>query len=351
MAMTQKERVMATLNFDPVDRMPVSALNGGAWINNSEGISFKQLYEMDDAGASVVVKWSEAMRQEIVFPGTGVWMALASILGADVDMGGVGANMEVKGNLADLEDERLDWSYTQIRDALEQNYYNQVALKQIREVKKLVGEEKAIAGGPCGPFTMAGVLCTIPGFMRMLGKKNPGIPKLLEFTSKMVAIVCDMQAEAGVDILTVADPVASGDMISPRMYDKYVVPSLKNFFDALESKAPVVMHCCGKSGAYTERLIDLGVKGYSVDTMVDMADQLKRCDHKMVMLGSVSTSDKLMFGTREEVYNESRRLLDLAYENGGGFILGSGCDLGATGPIENLIAMAEAAEDAAEAHK
>ena len=354
MAMTPKERVTAALKCEPVDRMPSSPLNGNAWVNKEAGLSWRDLYDMEDAGAAIYVDYYNRIHSDIVFPGCGPWMAFACILGAEVDMRGVGENMEVKGVLtADdlLTDPRLDMTYDEIKEALLATDHMQFSLKQIREVAKLVGEEKHITGGPCGAFTMAAVACGIPNFMKMVGKKRPGLPRLLDFTGRMCAVISDLQVEAGLTMLFPADPMASGDMISPKMYKNYVVPATKSYMDNLKSDVPVVTHCCGHSGAYVEELMDLGMAGFSVDSMVDIEDCLKRADHKMCMFGNISPTDPLCIGTADQVYKESRRVLDLAYANGGAFVLGSGCDLAPGTPIENLQAMAKAADDAAQAHR
>ena len=102
---------------------------------------------------------------------------------------------------------------------------------------------------------------------------------------------------------------------------------------------------CGNAGDRIESAIEMGVNVFSIDAMVDMEDMLRRADHKLCMMGSLSPTDQLMLGTPDSVYKESIRLLELAEKNGGGFILSSGCDIPAGCPLVNLQAMHKAAED------
>ena len=57
--MNHKERIDAVLAFQPVDRTPFCLVDGGAWIAKTENLSYRQLYSLEDGGASKIVKWTD----------------------------------------------------------------------------------------------------------------------------------------------------------------------------------------------------------------------------------------------------------------------------------------------------
>ena len=62
--MTSKERVKAAFAHNPVDRVPMMILLGETWMIEREKISFKDLREMDDLGAELIVRTYDEMQSD-----------------------------------------------------------------------------------------------------------------------------------------------------------------------------------------------------------------------------------------------------------------------------------------------
>ena len=75
--MNSKERVLATINFEPVDRPAVFPLEGTGWINRRAGYSYADTFEMSDYGAADIVQGFDDMRSDVIFCGGSAWMAWA----------------------------------------------------------------------------------------------------------------------------------------------------------------------------------------------------------------------------------------------------------------------------------
>ena len=69
--MTSKERVKAAFAHNPVDRVPMMILLGETWMIEREKISFKDLREMDDLGAELIVRTYDEMQSDSVTTGLG----------------------------------------------------------------------------------------------------------------------------------------------------------------------------------------------------------------------------------------------------------------------------------------
>ena len=135
-------------------------------------------------------------------------------------------------------------------------------------------------------------------------------------------------------------------MISGMMFKKTVVPALEKYKEKkVHKEVPVLVHICGKAGSRVEFIRDFGAKFFSVDSMVDMEEMLEKCDHKMVMVGNINPAEVMAGGTPEEVYENTMKILELGKANGGGVIPCTGCELPPPSPLENIQAMARAAED------
>lgn len=111
-------------------------------------------------------------------------------------------------------------------------------MRQSREIKKLVGDRKSVAGQMVGPFSGASMMVGVKEFMILLGKKSPYIKPLLEYATDCCAEIANMYCENGCDLIQTCDPCSSGDMISPKMYEQHVVPTL----EGLTSQLKIVKH-------------------------------------------------------------------------------------------------------------
>ena len=344
--MTSKERVFATMNFQPVDRPAVFPLEGSAWICKKHGLSYDEMFKLPDLGAKLLVDGFKSMKSDAIFVGGSAWMAWAHAFGGKVDASGVGAPIGVEPSFDDPAEQIPDLTDDEIREKLLGDYYVQCMLRQIRATKELAGDEIPLMSGHDGPLTACGVLIGMAEIMIALAMEEPWVEKLLDLAVRCIAIYSDLMVEAGADILNCCDPVSSGDMLSVEMFEQFVVPALAKYNEKRVHKdVPVLVHICGNSGTRVEYIRDFGAKFFSVDSMVDIEDMVKKCDHRMVMVGNINPSEVMMCGTPADVYNRTTELLEIAKANDGGIIPCTGCELPADSPLENILAMCKAAED------
>lgn len=343
--MNAKERVLAALKFQETDRTPAFVLGGDSWCLNEEGLCYDEMYKLPDAGASILVKQYGRFNNDIITAGQSCWLAWANAFGAKLETSRIGRSIEVAPCFTDLETDIPQLTDEELEAKLKENYYIDTMIRQIKEVKKLVGDEIVVSGGTCGPFTAAATLYGTGEFMKQIAKRNKKIPELLAFTTRVISIINKLFYEAGMDLFVIAEPVASGDMIAPRTFKQSVIPYFREFMENIKDTAPVILHICGDSGNRVDFMKDLGVVGFSVDSMVDMEEMLTKADHNFCMVGSLAPSDQMVLGTPESITKESNRLLELAKKNGGGFILATGCDCPSGVPFENMCALTQAAAD------
>ncbi len=345
--MTSKERVRAAFAHKPVDRVPMMVLLGETWLIEREGLSFQDLREMSDLGTELIVTTYEKMGCDSVTTGLGCWIGLLEALGCPCEIDKKGAPIEVKPCFKDLSKFAEDVAAldrSKIRETLENSPLIQKMMEQTRLIKKAVGDTKYVCGQMVGPFSGASMMVDVKEFMILVGKKNPALVPLLEYVSDVCACLANMYVENGCDIIQTCDPCSSGDMISPRTYDQYVVPTLKQMLGQFKGHDNTMLHVCGKAGMRLPRVKELGIGGFSVDSPVDLKESMEVADGKVCMMGNFCPNSTLRLGKPEAVYAAAMANLEVAGLKGG-YIMMPGCDMAATTPIENMQALVRASED------
>ena len=151
------------------------------------------------------------------------------------------------------------------------------------------------------------------------------------------------------DIHFIADDVGVQDglMISPRMFSKFVSPSLVRFIDqAHHYNQKVMYHTCGSVRRLIPDFIEMGVDilnpiQTSAEGMVP-AELKREFGDALCFHGAMDIQTVLSRGTTTQVRDEVKRLCDVLGP-GGGFILAPTNNVMPETPVENVIALYETA--------
>jgi uroporphyrinogen decarboxylase len=153
-----------------------------------------------------------------------------------------------------------------------------------------------------------------------------------------------------IDAVSASDDVADqrGPIISPDMYRRYIKPRHKRFFDAIHSNtsAKLLFHSCGSVYKLLPDFIEIGVDFINPVQVSchDMAtDRLKReFGADLGFWGAIDSMHVLPSGTPSDVRAEvERRIRDLGPQ--GGYVLAAVHNLQHDVPVENIVAMYGAA--------
>ena len=163
----------------------------------------------------------------------------------------------------------------------------------------------------------------------------------VDWSAKAIRRVCDM----GVDAVCTTDDFAfnSGPFISPASFRQWVVPYHRRA--SQEIKVPWIIHTDGEIGLLVEDLLSMGISGiHPIDpNCMDIRAFKRKFGERVCILGNVNLNT-LGMGTPEETYLEVRNLIrDLG--PGYGYILSSGNSVPDYVKAENMLALAKALED------
>ena len=343
--MTHKERIDAVMRHQPCDRTPFALVDGGAWIAKMENKTYREMYASENGAADLIVKYTNMIDTDLVSAVSGVFTAPLNAYGCPLSLDESGSPVNTGTCITDPETEIPLLDKSKIRETLLANDFFRGMLRQCKGVYELVGEEKHLMGDIAGPFTMASVMVGMMKFIRLIKRKPELVAQLMDFTTALCIEVYHLLAENGCSITLVAEPVASGSMISPKMYGDLALPALLKVKEALTEYKYFFAHICGESPARVIPLRDAGIDAFSCDYLVPEAEFLDEADGRLVMFGNLEPAGKLVTGTPEDVYEESCERIRIAA--GRGFILAPGCDLVCTSPFENVAAMSRACKDMA----
>jgi uroporphyrinogen decarboxylase len=225
-----------------------------------------------------------------------------------------------------------------------------VSLTKIKDISKAVvrktGNEYAAGATMWGPVTLAGLLFGVENFMRGVYKNQNMIHRLLDWTGDVFITYTENYIEAGIDLIEMGEPNASGDMISKKHFAEFVVPVLQKIFTALRKQNSIsCLHICGATTDRFDLIAQTGADIFSMDYKASLAKARAVLDGKMAFAGNMDPVAVMLNETPEGVTRASRHCIAEA-GMGSGFMLMPGCDIPPATPAENIKAMTDSCRSA-----
>jgi len=211
--------------------------------------------------------------------------------------------------------------------------------ENFRLLKKKVGDQLVIFGHSEGAFTCAAFLVGTEEFMKWCLKKPGQVERTLEVTKEAAIAAANFAFDNGADYFVFGEPTAGPALLSPRFFEKFVLPVEKEIMRRV--KGPVVLHICGNTDPIMEMMCETGAAGVSIEEKADLKRAVEIAHKKGVkVFGNVASATTIFQGTPEEVYQEAVRAL----ENGTDFLC-PGCGVAPHSPLENLLQLKKARDD------
>jgi uroporphyrinogen decarboxylase len=320
------ERVKATFRRKEVDRLPfypiVSGLSAGL-----VGITMEEYYRDLAKMVEAQIRLYEELKQDVVVLMADLFMEVDA-MGAEVEFPEDDVP-RLKSYL--LKDKAALGSL--VMPEPEKSGRLPAYLEACRKGADAI-TESAVGGVICGPWTLATnlrgaqdlIIDTVedPEFVHELMRMTTGITKSFG------------EAVAGTRVgLSLSEAPASLSLISPKIFNKFVLPYLKDIISYLgEKRTAVTLHICGFIDPIMEDIVSSGAIAVSMDQPSSLDKMLTACGSRCAVIGNVSTG-VFINGTRQEIESEVRRCLDVGKERGG-YILCTGCEISPKGDIDRV---------------
>lgn len=217
-----------------------------------------------------------------------------------------------------------------------------MVLEAMRTMKEQVGENTALYGLVCGPFTLASHLRSTNIFMDMYDDEDY-VKKLMAYATNAAIAVADYYIETGMDIIGAVDPLVS--QISPEMFDQFMAADYKRFFDHVRSRQVYSsFFVCGDATKNLDVMAQTGPDCLSIDENIDIVKAKEITDrHGILISGNMQLTVTMLLGNQKDNQKAAIELMDKMGNKG--FILAPGCDMPFNVPVENIVGVGLAVQD------
>ena len=331
--MNGRERFAKALSLTELpDRVPVAPPFQGYWALDAFGVTIPESIAHPEKAVEAILKAQEACpfdALEVVWD----WFAFLDVLGVKSGIADAGSPIVIENPMKSI-DEVADLAPVDTSDD-ERVKATIVAAEAL--LKELQDEYFCYATIPL-PFTLAGHMRDAARLMSDMIKHAEQAHQLLDYSTEVILNHLKLYAELNVDGFFICDPSASGNLLSPRHFEAFVAPYTKRVIDAVhELGMSTIMHICGDTTKVLPTIGELAPSALSFDHAVDPAVAKQTIGDSVCLLGNLDPSDTLLADT-ETVTAAALACLDKCSE-GGGYVLGAGCDLAVETPIENIQTM------------
>ena len=341
--MTSKEIIQRVIKLEKTPRLPVSLLSAGAWTLNQSGLTLEQALAVGPQRiAESIAKTNEIVGCDIVWPGSGYH---------NLAIRGIGGRIKfrVKGT-PDVQEPILrdNWAAEQISTKrVQEDRGIRVLVEAARLLSKSIGDKTVVGTSQWAPFTLGGMAFGVENLMRGVRKDKAAVHAVMEFAADLCFDYLEPFIDAGVSMISLADPTASGDLISREQFIEFSFPYLKRVADRIRARGVwVIVHICGNTTNRLDRIPETGAQIMSVDYKVALSDVRRILDGKIAFAGNLNPVTIMQKETAEGVAAASRDVIGKALSQSGtaaGYILMPGCDIPPSVPIENVKTMVQTA--------
>jgi MtaA/CmuA family methyltransferase len=205
-------------------------------------------------------------------------------------------------------------------------------VESIKKMVKAVGHTHSVLGWAEGPLAVYADLRGVESMFLDLIDKPAMYLGAAEIIIENQIRFAKAQVAAGADMIGVGDSVAS--LISPQMYEQYVLPFEKRLFDAIhEAGAAVKLHVCGDIGRSIHLMAQTGCDVIDIDWMVPVDKSREAVGPNVTLAGNFDPSAVLLQGSPQDVADAARRCIKAGGQR---FILQPGCEVPPGTPESNI---------------
>jgi [methyl-Co(III) methanol-specific corrinoid protein]:coenzyme M methyltransferase len=324
--------LLGVLTGQSVDRSPVISVTNAVTLELMEaiGVTFPEAHH----DPALMMKLGSAACNVCELESVKVPFDLtveAGALGAEVDYGAFNTLPVVKNPLFSIPEE-----FSTVEEFSKKGRVP-VILEAIRLCRKDYDGRVPVISSLVGPFTLSTMLFGLERLFFWMLKEQDNYKSVLKKATNLCIGYAQEQFRAGSQVVQIADPSSSRDLISSEQYGTFVAPYHRELCSCLDS--PTVIHICGNITSHLKYIAETGASGISFDYKTDIEEAKKWLKGKMALIGYIPTS-LLREGNPEEVYVYSKECLRAGID-----ALNAGCAWSLETPTENIKAMVRSAKE------
>jgi uroporphyrinogen decarboxylase len=338
--LTSKEVIQHLIELKRTPRQPVSLLSAGAWTLNQGGLSLEQALSITaERFAQVLADTNERLGCDIVWPGSGYH---------NLAIRGIGGRIKfrIKGTPDVLEPIfGGDWRTPKPPAArVREDPGIQLLVEAARILARSIGERTVVGTSQWAPFTLAGLAYGVENLMRDTYRNKAAVHAVMEYASELCFEYLRPFIDAGVSMISLADPTASGDLISRNQFADFALPYLRRVAERIRERGVwVLVHICGNTTNRLDLVAETGAQIISIDYKVDLSRAREILGGRLAFAGNLNPVAIMQKESPEGVAAASHEAIRKAAGAEGGYLLMPGCDIPPSVPFENVKSMVETA--------
>lgn len=181
-----------------------------------------------------------------------------------------------------------------------------------------------------GPISTAASIVDPMTFLKELRKKPSEAHRVLDYVTDFLIAYALTLLESGADIISIADPTATGEILGPKMFSEFAVRYINKLTEAVQAAdRSVILHICGNMNSVKQYLPEFYADVISTDAMVNLRG-LKEEYPDLLTMGNLSTY-LLESGKKEAIEARTEHLIKSNID-----IIAPACGLSTSSPMDNL---------------
>ena len=190
-----------------------------------------------------------------------------------------------------------------------------------------------VIGNLTGPISTTASIVDPMTFLKELRKDPQNAHYVLNYVSDFLSQYARLMIDNGVNVFSIGDPTATGEILGPKVFAEYAVPYLNKVIDSIhDSGGQVIVHICGEMKSVRHLIPNLRGDAISTDAMVNLRS-LKNDYPELTVMGNLSTY-LLETGTVDRVVEQTARLVHEGID-----IISPACGLSTSTSLEKIQSM------------
>ena len=328
--MLPKDLMKGALRFQDLPRTPVFPLCISWWAFDHFGYTVMDVFKNPEKGVDAQLKTAAILNFDAI-ESFWDWYCILGPLGCEMQIEDKGSPMvldtppvkdpEALKNM-EIPDFRKDWRVDS-------------ALKSAALLKEKAGDYY-LFGTFLGPFSLAGMLAGLQNLLLETIERPDFVHDLMDFSKEVLLKQAEIYAPY-LDAIMYCDPSASGDLISPKTTETFLIPCFKELNRKTKHLGiDVLNHICGNTTGALDLISGLEADAFSIDFKVDLTVASEKLSERMALIGNIEPA-LLLDAESAEIEKLSHQALSKAGQKG--FILSPGCDVPLGSPVENAKAL------------
>lgn len=340
------DRIRRTIAHQPIDRLPVGPYLAN-WTASFAGVPLSTYCTDARQMAAVQLAAWERVGQDVIFPDADNYY-LAEGFGC--------SSCSYEDGFPTLARPALEHPQ-QVFDLEVPDPYRDgrmpVYLEATQRIAEQVGDQAVIRAPGTGPFAVASYFIGIEQFLFEVGRIQKGremsnaaaLEHMLDLAAEAVTRFGLAQLRAGAHILQCGDSLASGSVIPPTTFRRFALPWHQRIFSAWKQAGAITaLHVCGNNTRHLDLFAETGADIVDIDSMVELRLAKEAIGDRVCLLGNIDPVAVMLQGSAARVQEVAEECINAAAA-GGGYILGTGCEVPPGSPLENMRALVRVAHE------